>query len=71
MAPAKYFFSTGSGNIITIEADSNMSCQELMEMAKVDHPSEKVIDVYSEHVYPLPYQKKNTGTRDKKGGLGR
>ena len=64
MAPAKYFFSTRSGNIVTIEADSAQTCQELVDQAKDEYPDERIVDVYAEHVYPLKYQKRNTGPRD-------
>ena len=67
MAEAKYYFRTGSGEIVTIEADSNETCQDLVIKARKQHPKENIIDVYSEHVYPLPYQKRNTGKRSKDG----
>ena len=50
---AKYRFSTKSGNIVSVEADTSHSCQDLICMAKREHSQEKIIEIYSEHVYPF------------------
>lgn len=54
---AKYMFSTKSGEIVATESDTNDSCQELLSQAARENPGEDVLEIFSEHVYPLPYLK--------------
>ena len=46
-----------------LESDAG-AAQELVDQAKDEYPDERIVDVYAEHVYPLKYQKRNTGPRD-------